>query len=138
MRINIMVTEFSLEKLANNIYEVFQEYYSNNMVLRKYVDELIENKKCLQRDPYCPKIFRYLIDAIVTQSWRFKISCNFYQKLDQLIETYRVKGLLEGRGREELLKLIKEYVSFKRLERERILEKIDTVLDTFKKTSLRE
>ena len=133
-----MATEFSLEKLANKIYEVFQEYYTSNALLRKNVDDLIENKECLQKDPYCPKIFRTLIDAVVTQSWRFKIPKNFYQELDQLIENYGVKGLLEGKGREELIGLIEKYVSSKRRRRERISDKIRMVLDTLQRITLKE
>ena len=98
--------DFSLERLARRMHETFSRMYSERRDVRDSIEDLKRKRECLERDPYCPEIFEELVVAVVTQGYYFKrFEERLRRGLRRLTSTYGVKGLLEGRGREELLEL---------------------------------
>jgi len=57
---------FSLERLAEKMFEIFSQVYDEHEGIRDYIKQLKRKKECLDRDPYCPEVFEKLVAAIVT------------------------------------------------------------------------
>jgi len=134
-----MSLEFDLRRLADKIYETFSHDYHTEEKVKRTVEDLKRKKECLDKDPYCSEVFEELIVAVVTQGYYFK---RFDEKLRiglrKLTSKYGVRGLLEGKGREELLRFIKNSVNERVLTRTKALVKVRYVLDSLKCITLRE
>ena len=128
---------FDFEKLAEKMHETFSRNYHTKREVRESIEDLKRTRRCLEEDPNCPLVFKIIIECIITQSWYFGKPKNFDEEIGRFIERYGVKGLLTGKGREELLRYVGSIVSPRR--KEGVKEKVKAVLDHIQeKGSIRE